>query len=109
MARFSGAVGYGVTRENPPESGIWENDMSEHIYTGDVIRDTRKLEPGEGLNNNISVGNSISILADQYAIDNFFNIRYVDWAGVLWTVTNVEVKSPRLILSIGSVYNGPTP
>lgn len=109
MSRFCGVVGYGLTHEDPVDSGIWKDKIIEHEYRGDVIRDTRKLEAGEGVNNNISVGNSISIVADRYAIENFFHIRYVDWAGVLWTVTNVEVKSPRLILSIGSVYNGPTP
>ena len=83
--------------------------VTEAAYFGDVIRNTRKLEPGESLNDDITVGNSISIVADEYAIDHFFKIKYVRWAGVLWTVTNVEVKSPRLILSLGSVYNGPTP
>ena len=66
------------------------------------------FEKAEYLNNDISVGNSISIIADQHAIEHFFKIKYVRWAGVLWTVTSVEVQSPRLILSLGSVYNGPT-
>jgi len=74
-----------------------------------VIRNTRKLEPGEGLNEDIVVGNSISIVADDYAVKHFFKIKYVRWEGVLWTVSSVEVKAPRLILSLGSVYNGPTP
>ena len=108
MARFHGEVGYGISEENPPGSGVWVDQITEFPYFGDVIRNTRKLENGESLNNDISVGNSISIVADQYAIDHFFRIKYVRWMGVLWTVTNVEVRSPRLILSLGSVYNGPT-
>ena len=109
MARFYGAVGYGDSVEEPALSGIWIDTITEYSYYGDVIRNTRKLDKGETLNEDISVGNSISILADQYAIEHFFAIRYVNWAGVLWTVTNVEVRSPRLVLSLGSVYNGPTP
>jgi hypothetical protein len=109
MARFFGAVGYADSLETPANSGVWVDDINESLYFGDVIRNTRKLEPGEGLNDDISVGNSISIIADEYAIKHFFKIKYVQWEGVLWTVTNVEVKSPRLILSLGSVYNGPTP
>jgi hypothetical protein len=108
MARFYGVVGYGIAEENPIGSGVWVDQITEFSYTGDVVRNTRKLDSGENLNNDISVGNSISILADQYAIEHFFNIKYVRWMGVLWTVTNVEVRSPRLILSLGSVYNGPT-
>jgi hypothetical protein len=109
MARFYDSVGYGESVETPTDSGIWEDVITEALYFGDVIRNTRKLEPGENLNDDIIVGNSISIVADDYAIKHFFKIKYVRWAGTLWTVKSVEVKSPRLILSLGSVYNGPTP
>lgn len=109
MARFFGEVGYGDSLETPPGSGIWVDDITEFQYTGDVIRNTRKLDDAESVNNNITVSNSISVVADEYAIEHFFNIKYVRWAGVLWTVTTVEVQNPRLILSLGSVYNGPTP
>ena len=109
MAKFYGEIGYGDSQETPPASGVWVDDIVEFKYFGDVIRNTRKLESGEGLNDNITLGNSISILADQYAVEHFHKIRYIRWAGTLWTVTNVEVRSPRLILSLGSVYNGPTP
>ena len=109
MARFYDAVGYGESVETPLDSGVWSDVITEVKYYGDVIRNTRKLESGEGLNDDITVGNSISIVADEYAIKHFFKIKYVRWAGTLWTVNNVEVKSPRLIMSLGSVYNGPTP
>lgn len=108
MARFHGVVGYGESKETPKNSGIWVDEIVEVSYTGDVIRNTRKLESGESLNDDITVGNSISIVADQYANEHFFNIKYVQWAGVFWTVSSVEVRTPRLILSLGSVYNGPT-
>jgi hypothetical protein len=109
MARFHGEVGYGEAEETFPGSGVWVDTVVEFPYSGDVIRNTRKLDNGESLNDDISVGNSISIVADQYAIEHFFKIKYVKWAGVLWTVSSVEVRDPRLILSLGSVYNGPTP
>lgn len=108
MAKFYGEIGYGDSVETPPGSGVWVDEITEFAYYGDVIRNTRKLDNGENLNNDLSVSNSISILADQYAIEHFFAIRYIRWAGTLWTVTNVEVQSPRLIVSLGSVYNGPT-
>ena len=109
MARFYGEVGYGDTVESPAGSGVWVDEIAEVAYFGDVIRNTRKLDSGEKLNDDISVRNSISIVADDRAINHFLKIKYVRWAGVLWTVTDVEVKSPRLVLSLGSVYNGPTP
>lgn len=109
MARFSGEVGYGESVEDPPESGIWTYKIVEFVYQGDVVRSTRQLEQGDKVNENIVITNSISIVADQYATEHFFNIKYVRWMGVLWTVGAVEVRSPRLILSLGTVYNGPTP
>lgn len=109
MARFFGEIGYGDSEETETGSGVWVDTIQEFSYYGDVVRDTRKLESGENLNSDITVNNSISIVADEYAINHFFKIKYVRWAGVLWTVTTVESRPPRLVLSLGSVYNGPTP
>jgi hypothetical protein len=107
MARFFGRVGYGSSVESAP--GVWVDVIVEKSYYGDVVRNSRQLREGENLNFDLNVQNSISIVADAYAQEHFFEIRYVEWAGVLWTVTSVEVQSPRLILRLGEVYNGPTP
>jgi hypothetical protein len=108
MARFFGEIGYGEAVETPPDSGVWVDEIVEYSYFGDVVRNARKFQEGEQLNNNISVNNSISIVADAYANEHFFAIRYIRWAGSLWTVDDVEVQSPRLLLRLGEVYNGPT-
>ena len=106
MTRFFGRIGYGIPVETAP--GVWVDEIIEHSYYGDVIRNARNLREGEHLNFDLNVQNAISIVADAYANDHFFAIRYVEWAGALWTVSTVEVRSPRLILSLGEVYNGPT-
>lgn len=105
MAKFYGKIGYGETVESAP--GVWSDSIVEHSYFGDVVRNTRRLQEGENLNNDLSVGNSISIVADAYANNHFFAIRYIEWAGALWAVSDVEVQSPRLLLRLGGVYNGP--
>lgn len=107
MARFNGKVGYGETVETAP--GVHEDQITERTYFGEVVRNTRRLREGEKVNDDLSVGNSISIVADAYASEHFFAIRYVEWAGSLWKVTEVEVQRPRLLLRLGGVYNGPTP
>jgi hypothetical protein len=107
MARFYGRVGYGESVEKAP--GVWVDDIVEYWYYGDVIRNIRRIYDVENVNPNLSVQNSISIVADAYANEHFFAIRYVEWAGALWTVSSVEVQSPRLLLTLGEVYNGPTP
>ncbi len=105
--RFFGEVGYGESTETSP--GVWEFVITEREYRGDVVRNTRRLESGETLNDNILVNNSISIVADDHANEHFFKIKYVGWQGIRWTVSSVEVKPPRLVLNLGGVYNGPTP
>lgn len=106
MAKYFGRIGYGETQETSP--GVWNDVIVEKQYYGDVVRNTRRLQSGESLNDDLSIGNSLSIVADAYANEHFFAIRYVEWAGALWKVTEVEVQSPRLLLRLGGVYNGPT-
>lgn len=106
MAKFYGSVGYGTqTEETAP--GVYEDITVERSYKGDVIRNARRLESGDGLNDNITLNNMVSIVADAYALQHFFDIRYIKWMGASWKVTNVEVQRPRLILTIGGVHNGP--
>lgn len=107
MAKFYGAVGYAETVEKTP--GVWVDQITERNYYGDVVRNSRKLEEGNKVNLDVSVGNSISIVADAYAHNHFFAMRYVRWAGALWIVDNVDVQSPRLVLRLGGLYNVATP
>lgn len=105
MARFFGNIGYGIPKE--VRSGVWVDEIFERSYYGDEVRNARDLREGDYLNKDISVSNSISIVADAYAYEFFHAIRYVKWAGAYWTVPNVEVQRPRLLLRLGGVYNGP--
>ncbi len=105
MARWFGKVGFGNSVEQKP--GVFVDEITELSYYGDVVRDARRLSEAEKLNKDLSTSNSISIVADVDALENYFAIRFVEWMGVAWTVTEVEVEHPRLILRLGEVYNGP--
>ena len=107
MAKFFGEIGYN-TGTVETTAGVWVNKIVERSHYGDVIRNTRQLQGDTTVNLDISVGNSISIVADAYAQEHFFAMRYIRWAGALWTIQNVDVQSPRLILRLGGIYNGPT-
>lgn len=78
----------------------------EYSYYGDFIRNTRQLQSSDSLNDDINVANEISIVADPFARANFYRMRYVTYMGVKWKISKVEVGYPRLILTIGGVYNG---
>lgn len=106
MAKFYGEVGYGETVEQPAGSGKWVLVVTEKSYFGDIVRNSRRIQEGEYLNDDLSVQNSISIVADAYAYEHFHAMRYVKWAGATWKVDSVEVQAPRLLLRLGGLYNG---
>lgn len=104
MAKFFGTIGFNEgTVETTP--GVWEQQIVERQYYGDLIRNNRRLQPSNGLNDNISISNEISIVADPYANANFHSMRYVDFMGTKWKIANVDVQFPRLILTLGGVWN----
>lgn len=107
MAKYHGRIGFGVSTETKP--GVWTDVVTEYEYFGEVLQNRRTLQQGENLNRDLSVGNSISIVGDAYAREHFFAIKYAEWAGQLWLVTDVTVERPRLSLQLGGLYNGPTP
>ncbi|ADD80917.1 gp026 [Rhodococcus phage ReqiPepy6] len=110
MAKFCGVVGYANAVESPLGSGIWVDQVVERKYYGDVVRTARSLREGENLHDDITVSNSISIVADAYARNHFINMLYVQWSGARWVVSNVDATSPpRLVLQLGGIYNGETP
>jgi hypothetical protein len=106
VAKFFDVVGYGESME--VSQGVWDDVITEVQYYGDVIRNTRRIDDSQKVNSDLTVGNSISIVADAYANEHIFAMRYVRWQGALWAVESVEVQRPRLILRLGGVYNGPT-
>ena len=104
MPKFCGNIGYAISKETTP--GVWVEDIVERQYFGDVYRNTRKLQSGNQVNDSIDISNEISILSDPFANENFHAMRYVTYMGAKWKVSSVEVRYPRLILTVGGLYNG---
>lgn len=103
MAKFHGKIGYAQTVETAP--GVHQEEITERLYYGDIIRTSRGLRGTDQVNPTLSLGNSISIVADPFARDNFVNMRYVEWAGARWKIEDVEVQYPRLLLRLGEADN----
>lgn len=104
MARFSGDVGFIESRETGLSK--WTQQETIRHYYGDITRVIRRLENGLGVNDDVTVNNEISIVADPYAQKHFFAIRWVEWQGAKWKVNSAEVLYPRLILSLGGIWHG---
>lgn len=102
--KWSGIIGYAKPTEIRP--GVWKDEIVEKKHYGDVIRNARALQSADKVNDNINITNQISIVANPYANMNFHTMRYIEFMGSKWKITNIEVNYPRLILSLGGVYNG---
>ncbi len=106
MAKYSGKIGFAVLPLET-EPGVWNEFIEERPYYGNVIRNARRLQTA-GVNDDIEITNRLSVIADAYAFRNFHMIRYVTFMGSKWKVTDVEVEYPRLLLSLGGLYNEQT-
>lgn len=105
MDKWYGNIGFADTIETEP--GIWEEKIVEHQYYGDIISDRWKRQTtGEKTNDDINIANQISVLADPYAMNHCSKMAYVEFMGTRWKVSDIEVQYPRLIINIGSVWNG---
>lgn len=103
MNKWYGVIGYADNVEVEP--GVHEDIITEKSYYGDIIRNNRRIQNSGEINDNIIISNQISIVADPYAVQNIYNMRYVEFMGTKWKVSDVEVQFPRLILSLGGVWN----
>ena len=105
MAKWFGKVGYVITKETGP--GVWTEEPTEFPYYGEVIRNSfMNQQQSNSTNADLKVNRQISIVADQFAYDNIGRIRYVEFMGTNWEVTTAEPQYPRLLLTLGGVYNG---
>lgn len=103
MAKWFGKIGYATTAETAP--GVWEESIVEREYYGDIVRNSRRLQSGDKVNDDLNISNQLSIVSDPYANENFHAMRYAEFMGAKWKVTDVEVQYPRLLLTLGGVYN----
>lgn len=103
MAKFHGVIGFILTAETAP--GVFTEVATERSYFGDILRNTIRFDNGEKVNDNLNVSNKISIIANQFLYENLPAMKYVKWMGSSWKITTFDIERPRLILTIGGVYN----
>lgn len=104
MAKYYGKIGFVTVVETAP--GVHTEQLTEVDYTGDILRQNRRYDDNQRVNDGMTLSARVSILADAFALDNVAAIRYVTWVGSNWEVTSFEIEHPRIILSLGGVYNG---
>lgn len=109
MAKFMGTIGYVEGSEFPPDSGVYKQVAVEYPAMGDIDERSVVQQVGDKVNDDLSSGNSISVVLDAYSRAHYSAIKYVNWEGVRWRVAETTVAYPRLVMRLGGVYSGPTP
>lgn len=103
MSKYSGNIGFVVPVETAP--GIWVESPIERHYHGDILQNRKNWQVGTGINDDLRLNVRISVVSDAYLNVHRSQIAYVSYAGAKWKVTDIEDQRPRLIFSIGGVYN----
>jgi hypothetical protein len=104
MNKFHGQIGFANTSETSP--GVWKEIITEKNYYGEILKNSKNWQSGGAINDDLIVSNRISIIADPFVYENIGNIRYVKFMGIPWKIKEIQAQSPRLILTLGGVYNG---
>lgn len=107
MAKWCGRIGFAENVENEP--GVWVLQITERTYYGELVSNRWKRQNSGNVNDDIRILNDISIVADPYATEHYSQIVYAELDGVKWRVTDCDVQYPRLILTMGGVWNGESP
>ena len=104
MAKWYGKIGYVDKVEQEP--GVWVEQVVEKPYFGDTMKNARALQNSGDVNDNVNISNQISIVADPYAVNHIYSMRYAEFQGSNWKVTSADVQPPRIVLTLGGLYNG---
>lgn len=109
--KFSGIIGFGIPSEDAgAREGNWEEMIVERPYYGDVLQSTQRWSDNPNtVHDDLKISDRISVVADAFAENHISTLRYISYMGALWKITSIETKRPRLILTIGGLYHGPTP
>jgi hypothetical protein len=104
MAKFAGFVGYINQEETVP--GVWSQVETPKMMKGDIIRQSSNNQNDNKVNSDITLGHRVSLLGDAYAMENYYKLKWVEFRGIKWEASSVEIERPRLIVSLGGVWNG---
>lgn len=104
MPKYRGNVGFVYTEETAP--GVWTPVETVRPYYIDVNRNSRRYENGASTNDNLLVTSNLSLIADPFALNHVSGLKWIEYSGVKWRVSTVEILYPRMNLTLGGVYNG---
>lgn len=103
--KWYGQVGFVKSILSAPS--VWTSEETIREYYGEFYRNSNQWSNNsDSTNDDFTVNHQISIIADPYACDNCRFIKWVEFMGARWKVKSFEIKPPRLVLTVGGVWNG---
>lgn len=103
MPKCSGVIGYALAGETQP--GVWTESIIEKKYYGDIVRDNRKIVDQSEINGSINISNNISVVSNKFMLENMAFMRYITFMKSKWKINSVDIKPPRIIITLGGLYN----
>ena len=103
MPKCSGVIGYALAGETQP--GVWTEGITEKKYIGEIVKDNRRIVDQSEINGSINISNNISIISNRFMLDNMAYMRYLTFNNSKWKISSVEIKPPRIIITLGGLYN----
>lgn len=103
MAKFYGKIGFAEIVTIRP--GVMKEQITEREYYGDINKSGRRLQSANEVNDDVIITNEISIVADPFATENIYAMRYIIYGGAKWKIASVDIRYPRLVLTMGGLYN----
>lgn len=102
MSRFSGRLGFVMTRET--EEGVWLENIVELPAKGTIRSLYVRNDNNTTVNTNLRLTNEISILLDSKIKTYLETLKYVVYKGSKWEVNSIGVAYPRLTINLGGPY-----
>lgn len=103
MSKYAGLVGYVTQEESVP--GVWSPVDKAVMTKGDIIRQSSSVQNDDKVNSDVTLNHRVSLIGDAYAFNNYFNLKWIEIGGRKLEVTSVELQRPRLIVTVGGLYN----
>lgn len=102
MSRFSGKLGFVITRET--EEGVWLEDVVEISVKGTIRSLWVRNNNNASVNTDLRLTDEISVLMDTKIKTHLETLKYVVWKGSKWEVQSIGVNYPRLTINLGGLY-----
>ena len=105
--KWHGMIGFETQVEvsdDPRKATVWKPQIVPKHYYGEVQRIIKREGSGDKVNNDISFNNQFFIISDLYAQHNAYNMKWIEWMGRKWHITEITIEYPRITINIGGEY-----